>query len=201
MKQVVIRPERCVGCMQCMVACGVAHSKSKNLYEAVLEEVLPRPRIHIGYAGGGKSFPNRCRHCDPTPCMSACFPGAIYREEDDFTVLIEYGRCIRCGSCVMACPFGVIRFYPSIETKDRRVPQKCDNCLERQREGKIPACVEACKTGALSWEDLNESLRKRTKEVARSVATGFEDIKRGLFPTWANYLELFENSENVGNLA
>ncbi|MCU0585258.1 MAG: 4Fe-4S binding protein, partial [Desulfobacterales bacterium] len=28
MKEVVVQPERCVGCMQCMAACAVAHSRS-----------------------------------------------------------------------------------------------------------------------------------------------------------------------------
>ena len=27
--------------------------------------------------------------------------------------------------------------------------QKCDGCIERQRVGKIPACVLVCPTGAL----------------------------------------------------
>ncbi|MGA8020454.1 MAG: 4Fe-4S binding protein, partial [Desulfobacterales bacterium] len=28
MKQVVVHPERCVGCMQCMPACATAHSST-----------------------------------------------------------------------------------------------------------------------------------------------------------------------------
>ena len=31
MKQVIVHPERCVGCMQCMLACAVAHSRSQQL--------------------------------------------------------------------------------------------------------------------------------------------------------------------------
>ena len=31
MKQVVVHPERCVGCMQCMLVCAVAHSRTGQL--------------------------------------------------------------------------------------------------------------------------------------------------------------------------
>ena len=48
MKEVVVHPERCVGCMQCMVACATAHSKTKNLFSAILETPSPKPRIHVG---------------------------------------------------------------------------------------------------------------------------------------------------------
>ena len=35
MKKVIVHPERCVGCMQCMLACATAHSQSKNLVQAI----------------------------------------------------------------------------------------------------------------------------------------------------------------------
>ena len=31
MKTVIVRPERCVGCLQCRLACAVEHSATKNL--------------------------------------------------------------------------------------------------------------------------------------------------------------------------
>ena len=49
---------------------------------------------------------------------------------------------------------------------------KCDNCVERQKEGLEPACVGQCKTGALRFGDPNELLRDRTREVARPVSLG-----------------------------
>ena len=79
MKQVVVHPERCVGCMQCMIACATAHSKTQTLITAVRESPLPKPRVHVGAGMHGEGFPNRCRHCDPAPCMLACLPGAICR--------------------------------------------------------------------------------------------------------------------------
>ena len=71
MKQVVVHPERCVGCMQCMLACATAHSRSLSLFAATLETPQPKPRIHVGAGCFNEGFPNRCRHCDPAPCLLA----------------------------------------------------------------------------------------------------------------------------------
>lgn len=176
MKKVVVRPERCVGCMQCMLACATAHSQSRNLMTAVLEDPQPKPRIHVGAGIYGEGFPNRCRHCDPAPCMQACLPGAIYRDRSTESVLIDPDRCINCASCAMACPFGVIRYHlDAVALPGKTIAIKCDNCLERQVKRMVPACVEACMTGALSFEESNESLRRKTKEVARSISPGMEE--------------------------
>lgn len=178
MKKVVIHPERCVGCMQCMVACAVAHSQSKTLAAAV-ETPRPRSRVHVGAGPANESFPNRCRHCNPAPCLGACLPGAIYRAEEIETVLIDTDKCINCASCAMACPFGVLRFHEEYLAPPRKVVAvKCDNCVERQTHGEVPACVEVCMVNALTFEDSEEAMRRKTTEVARSIwaAAGEEPI-------------------------
>lgn len=173
MRQVVVRPERCVGCMQCRVACATAHSQTRSLVTAVLESPLPKPRIHVGVGLHAEGFPNRCRHCDPAPCMLACLPGAIRRDAERDTVLIEPDVCINCASCAMACPFGVIRYHEDhTAAPGRRIAVKCDNCIERQGQGLIPACVEVCKSGALTFEELSEAMKRKTDEVARTVSHG-----------------------------
>lgn len=178
MKEVVVHPERCVGCMQCMVACAVAHSKSKTLFGALQERPLPRPRIHVGVGLYREGFPNRCRHCDPAPCMMACLPGAIYRNEEIGAVLINPDRCINCASCAMACPFGVIRYHEdSLGPEGKVVAVKCDNCVERQAQGLEPACVEVCMTNALTFEEQDVSLKRKTDEVARRISVGAEESR------------------------
>jgi carbon-monoxide dehydrogenase iron sulfur subunit len=176
MKEVVVHPERCVGCKQCMLACTTAHSKTKSLLSAVLEEPKPHPRVHVGAGIYGEGFPNRCRHCDPAPCLQGCLPGAIYRYERTQSVLIDPDRCINCLSCAMACPFGVIRYHQdALSLPGKTIAIKCDNCMERQAKGIIPACVESCMTGALTFEECNESLRRKTKEVAIRMSLGAEE--------------------------
>ncbi len=175
MKQVVVHPERCLGCMQCMAACAVAHSRSGQLYTALAERPLPRPRIHVGAGLYQEGFPNRCRHCDPAPCMLACLAGAIWREQETSTVFIDPDKCINCASCAMACPYGVIRFHQDpMAPPGKTVAVKCDNCDQRRARGLVPACVEVCKSGALTYEEMDEAMRRKTAAVARSVSAGAE---------------------------
>jgi len=173
MKKVIVHPERCVGCMQCMVACATAHSRSKSLFAAVLESPQPKPRVHVGVGLYHEGFPNRCRHCDPAPCQLACLPGAISRDLELDTVLIDPDKCINCASCAMACPFGVIRYHQDcFAPPGKTVAVKCDNCFERQMQGLIPACVEVCKVQALTFEEPDAALKRKTDEVARSISGG-----------------------------
>ena len=123
----------------------------------------------------GEGFPNRCRHCEPAPCMQACLSGAIFRDTDTATVMINPDTCINCASCAMACPYGVIRFHEDqIAPPGKKVAVKCDNCDERRAIGLVPACVEVCKTGALTYEEMADAMKRKTDEVARSVSVEAE---------------------------
>ena len=77
MKTVIVRPERCVGCLQCRMACAVEHSPTKSLAGAIFEATRPQPRLRIYPGGRHLAFPNKCRHCDPAPCQEVCIAGAI----------------------------------------------------------------------------------------------------------------------------
>lgn len=173
MKQVVVHPERCIGCMQCMLACATAHSRSGTLFGATLERPLPKPRIHVGAGRFNEGFPNRCRHCEPAPCQAACLTGAIKRIASTNTVMINPDRCINCASCAMACPYGVIRFHEDpLGPPSRPVAVKCDNCASRVVTGLMPACVEVCKAGALTWESVEDAMRRKNRQVARAMSSG-----------------------------
>lgn len=186
MKTVFVHPERCIGCKQCEAACAVAHSQSKSLFWSVFETPLPKPRIHAETGLSlNSSFPNKCRHCNPAPCLSVCPTTAIYRAEDHpDIVVIEAHRCIACGMCAMVCPFDVITYYPTAAAPEKAaVAIKCDHCIERQRQGSIPACVEACKVSALQFGEINElvkAARTRYSEVVSVasglIGTGIEEI-------------------------
>jgi anaerobic carbon-monoxide dehydrogenase iron sulfur subunit len=162
MKTVFIHPERCIGCKQCEIACAVAHSQTKSLFWAVFETPAPRARIHTE-AGIelNTSFPNKCRHCNPAPCQSVCPTAAIHRPADlPEIVLVEARKCIACAMCAMVCPFDVITYYALAAAPEKSmVATKCDQCIDRQRQGLIPACVEACKVGALEFGELNELVK------------------------------------------
>jgi carbon-monoxide dehydrogenase iron sulfur subunit len=71
----------------------------------------------------------------------------------------------------MACPFDVIRYYEAPTVKlEKAVALKCDNCIDRQREGRIPACVEVCKVDALVFGDVNELAKTATARLAKAVS-------------------------------
>ena len=193
MNTVIVHPERCVGCMQCMLACATAHSRSGTLFAATLETPRPRPRVHVGAGRHNEGFPNRCRHCDPAPCQSACLAGAIYRMASTGTVMINPDRCINCASCAMACPYGVIRFHEDpFGPPDHPIAVKCDNCSARVAKGLIPACVEICKVGALTWEPMDDAMRRKTREVACSMSA---DVGRPSVPAGVALLKAVKQSE------
>lgn len=197
MKQVIVNPEKCVGCMQCMLACATAHSRSKSLFSAVQETPRPRSRVHVGAGLFNQGFPNRCRHCDPAPCQMACLTGAVFRDPSTGTVLINPDRCINCASCAMACPYGVLRFHEdAVAPPGKSIAAKCDNCDARTAEGKLPACVEVCKTNALSYGELNQAMNEKTRQVARTVSA--EGTLEGIPDTVSLYKTLKQNAIEAG---
>lgn len=179
MKTVFIHPERCVGCKQCEAACAVAHSQSKSLFGSVFETPLPKPRIHAepGLAFN-LAFPNKCRHCDPAPCQGACPTAAIFRSQEfPEIVLIEPRKCIACGMCAMVCPFDVITYFPHVAAMEKAtVAIKCDNCIERQREGQTPACVEVCKVDALQFGEINELVKASRTRYSKAVSVAMGQV-------------------------
>ena len=179
MQTVFVNPERCIGCHQCEIACLVEHSQTKTLLGALSES--PAPRRFIVATPGlrmNSSFPSKCRHCNPAPCQAVCPTAAISRDADTDIVLIDGNRCIVCGMCAMVCPFDVITYHPSAKVRPQRVVAiKCDNCIERQRDGKIPACVEACKAGALQFGDINDLAKRSRTRLGRSVSLAVGQIR------------------------
>lgn len=171
MKMVFVNPERCIGCRQCEFACALEHSRSHVDAVAMLEDPPPRTRVHVepGFAFSG-SFPNRCRHCKPAPCQQVCPTAAIYRDPKQDLVLVEPGKCIACAMCAMVCPFDALTFYPLADgPQPHIVAVKCDGCIGRVRVGRVPACVEACKVGALVYGELNDLVRDGRLREARAV--------------------------------
>jgi carbon-monoxide dehydrogenase iron sulfur subunit len=169
MKTVLIHPERCVGCFQCRVACAVEHSQTKDLAGALFEAVRPKARLRIYPGRQHLAFPNKCRHCDPAPCQQVCIAGAISRAPRG-TVQIDPDRCINCAMCAMACPFGVLTYAATAQAPEKRaVALKCDQCPEREAAGRVPACVEACKVGALTYGEVEDSQVDKGWALAQAV--------------------------------
>jgi carbon-monoxide dehydrogenase iron sulfur subunit len=185
MLTVFVNPERCIGCLQCEFACAVAHSASEDPATAYREQPPPRKRIHV-QAGPlpNTSFPNKCRHCEPAPCQQVCPTGAIHRDAAYDVVLIDTARCIGCAMCAIVCPFDVITYHPvasgagvshAAAADGHAVALKCDGCIDRLQVGRRPACVEACKDGALRFGELNELVAEGRRRETAVILTATTD--------------------------
>lgn len=190
MKGIMINVERCIGCRHCEIACSIEHSQSKDAFKMINETPKPASRIFVEVGINFLTFPNRCRHCEPAPCMQVCPTNALQRDEKTDSVLVNYGKCISCTACAIACPFGIIQFK-ELYGVDRIVNAKCDNCIGRQMSGEIPACVEACKTGALEFGDMNELIRTSRKDfTVRLIKSKGTEVE---VPKIPENIKLFRN--------
>lgn len=208
MKTVFVHPERCIGCKQCEAACAVAHSQTKSLFYAVFEDPRPKPRIHAESGPAmNTAFPNKCRHCDPAPCMFACPTGALHQDTGfSEIVIVDSRKCIACGMCAMVCPFDVITYYPTMDAPEKKmVAIKCDQCIDRQRDGLGPACVEVCKVEALQFGEINELVKRARTQYSEvvSVAVGKLGVEITEVPAnvdaWREWGQVVRNLNEDGN--
>jgi formate dehydrogenase iron-sulfur subunit len=158
---------RCVGCGTCQRACQQANNLpavdpvaganpshpvrlSANTWTIVEGHDVPLP--------GGQSehrwVKRQCMHCLDPACVSACPVAALYKTAEG-PVIYRGERCIGCRYCMVACPFEIPKFQ-----WDSALPiiRKCQLCAGRLNAGQLPACVQACPTGALLFGRREELL-------------------------------------------
>jgi len=145
LRKVKLDNDKCTSCWSCVIACGLEHSRSKNIDRAAQESPRATARIRIDRKKG-KLFLVRCHNCKKALCMDACGEKAISRDKDGY-VHIDRVKCQGRRMCVEACPFGSI--FIDAEGK----AAKCDSCLHRE----VPACVADCVTGALMLAEDTEA--------------------------------------------
>jgi len=145
---VVHDPDKCTGCMQCMIGCAYKHYKTfdKNYALLYVYEDPNRKGVFLNM---------NCSHCVFPLCMASCPRDAIYKDEMGI-VRISSILCIGCGTCNQACPIGI----PRLDEKCK-IYVKCDFC-----DGD-PVCVKMCSTKALqllSREEAYEYVKKMRGE-------------------------------------
>ena len=145
----LIDMDRCVRCDDCVRACASTHGGN------------PRFIRH------GKTFDhwmvaNACMHCADPVCMIGCPTGAIHRDTETGTVVVNDDTCIGCGTCANSCPYENIRLVeindqggrPLVDPDHGRPifkATKCDLCVGNPGG---PACVRACPHDALRRVDF-----------------------------------------------
>jgi Fe-S-cluster-containing dehydrogenase component len=109
-------------------------------------------------AGEAYFVPRLCMQCDAPPCVSVCPVSATYKTEDG-VVLVDASKCIGCGYCIVACPYGARYIVPAGEDLPGGYPgvaDKCTFCYHRTTNGLGPACAQVCPVGARTFGDLND---------------------------------------------
>jgi Fe-S-cluster-containing dehydrogenase component len=142
----VIDTRKCVGCMDCVVACQTENDVPSGFC---------RDWITTEVRG---TFPNltmeirseRCNHCDNPPCVSCCPTGASHVEDFGKTVQVTANKCIGCKACIAACPYDARFVHP------KGYVDKCTFCIHRVKDGLDPACVSVCPTHCMHFGDLDD---------------------------------------------
>ena len=149
---------KCIGCLECVSACKAVNDldmetpkiwqKNDGLSADNWTSVLRKPDNHY--------VRKQCRHCIEPACVASCPVGALQKTPEG-PVIYDSGKCLGCRYCMMSCPFGIPRY-----DWDKTVPyiRKCILCYPRIKEGKQPACTEACPTGATIFGDRSELIAR-----------------------------------------
>ncbi|WP_289042992.1 4Fe-4S dicluster domain-containing protein [uncultured Aliiroseovarius sp.] len=175
----VIDLDTCVGCQGCVTACKGWNTQN---YGAPLSDTDPygadpggtflnRVFSYEAKAEGRPAqtvhMPRSCLHCDDAPCVTVCPTGASYKRSEDGIVLVNEDRCIGCGLCAWACPYGAREL-----DREAGIMKKCTLCVDRiynenlPEEDRVPACVRTCPTGARHFGDLGDPDSDVSKLVA-----------------------------------
>ena len=169
---VVVDVRRCIGCKACQVACKVWNKlpaektevskdgeyTNPTYFSAITWKVVHFKEIgeydsNVAGTGGLKwrMLSDNCKHCLEPACVSVCPAGALWKRADG-PVLYDLDRCVGCGYCTLACPWGIPNYDEEINAI-----RKCTMCFDRIDQSKEPSCVSVCPTDALKFMTLEEA--------------------------------------------
>jgi Fe-S-cluster-containing dehydrogenase component len=174
---------RCIGCRRCVYACVEENNQSRDPQVQWIRVLQMDKDRGVDFSHstayyqpaevpeeGHFYMPVACQHCENPPCTKVCPTGATWKERDGI-VVIDYDWCIGCRYCMAACPYGARHFnwaepkipkdelntnthYLGNRPRPKGVVEKCTFCIQRTREGRYPACEEACPVGARKFGNL-----------------------------------------------
>ncbi len=181
-KSFFIDTTKCTACRGCQIACkqwnknpGTKtlqrgnHQNPADLSSSTFKLV----RFNEVDVPGGEPkwyfFPDQCRHCITPSCKEVVY-GEAKRAiiQDEKTGAVIFNSKIKMKPAVLketreACPYDIPRW----DEKTGGLA-KCAMCIDRIKEGLLPACAKTCPTGAINFGDrkiIIEMANKRLEEV------------------------------------
>jgi molybdopterin-containing oxidoreductase family iron-sulfur binding subunit len=174
---------RCIGCRRCVYACVEENNQSRDPQVQWIRVFEMEKGKGVDFSEADPYYdppsvpeeghfyvPVQCQQCRNAPCTKVCPTGATWTEPDGI-VVVDYEWCIGCRYCMAACPYGARHFNwrtPSLpgdklntkthvlgnRPRPQGVVEKCTFCIQRTRDGRYPACAEACPVGARKFGNL-----------------------------------------------
>ena len=188
-KAFLIDTSRCIACKACQVACKQwnslpaertrnegSHQNPQDL-SAVTWTLVRMKEVSSGGKLKWLFLKDQCRHCTEPPCiMSAGVPGSMYKDEGTGAVVYTDKTKYENFDDIM-CPYNIPRQDANTGTLF-----KCTMCMDRVKNGMLPACVKACPTGAMMFGDREDMLalaQERLKAVnaVHKDATLVDDLE------------------------
>jgi formate dehydrogenase iron-sulfur subunit len=178
-KSILVDASKCTACRGCQIACkqwnqlpGVP-TKNVGSFENPQDlsaNTWKIVRFAEGKNGGGKAYWNffseQCRHCMSPGCMAVAEKEEIIQDEATGAVIFTpKTKDIDAKATLEGCPYNIPR-------KDEKTGAlvKCTMCVDRVKDGQIPACVKSCPTGAMVFGDRDkilEACNKRVEELKK----------------------------------
>jgi len=162
----------CVGCRSCEGACNQVNDLPKPDRpfddDSVLEQhrdTSPSAYTVVNKYTLSKDVEitrkQQCMHCLEPACSSACIIRAMEKRSNG-AVTYRNDLCLGCRYCMVACPYDIPKFEYS---KASPLIRKCQFCFERQEQGELPGCVEACPVEALKFGKRSELIEEARKRI------------------------------------
>jgi Fe-S-cluster-containing dehydrogenase component len=168
----------CVGCRSCERACNEWNrlpAPDRPFDDASVFEQLRRPTasaytvVNRYPSADGQGPPVfrklQCNHCNEPACATAC-PTHAYTKTPEGAVAYNVDLCFGCRYCMTICPFNVPAYSYDSALEPKIV--KCTFCYDRLKEGRIPACAEACPSGALTFGKRSDLVKFARRKIEKS---------------------------------
>jgi formate dehydrogenase beta subunit len=162
---------RCIGCRACQTRCKEANGKPADVrsaqgavYDAPVDLNATTLTVIKRWAAEREEgfVKAQCMHCVHPACASVCMLGALHKGEHG---VVEYdaSKCVGCRYCQVACPYNVPKFEWASAT-----PKivKCELCRHRYKDGKGPACAEACPRDAVTFGKRGDLIAEARRRLA-----------------------------------